>query len=348
MTRLFEASARTWGAGRTYIIAELSANHGGSLESAKRVVRAMGQSGADAVKLQTYTPDTMTIDSPKDYFTVGKGTMWEGRTLHDLYAEAHTPWEWQPELFALANELGMDCFSTPFDKTAVDFLEELNPPAYKVASFELVDLPLIEYIASKGRPIIMSTGMGTLAEISDAVEVVKSAGVPLALLKCTSAYPSLPESMNLRTIPHLADAFGVPTGLSDHTMGVSVPVAAVALGACIVEKHFTLSREIPGPDSSFSLEPDEFKTMVDSVRVTEKALGKVNYTLTEKEEASKVFRRSLFVVKDVKAGESFTNQNVRSIRPGYGIAPSNVDRVIGRKSATDIERGTPLSDAHIS
>ncbi|TWU37666.1 Pseudaminic acid synthase [Novipirellula aureliae] len=327
---------------RTYLIAELSANHGGSLDHAMESIRAMKDSGADAVKLQTYTADTLTIDCDRDDFKVGTGSLWEGRTLYDLYQEAHTPWEWHEPLFQLANDLGMDCFSTPFDKTSVDFLETLNPPAYKIASFELVDLPLIEYVASKGRPVIMSTGMGSLAEIHDAVEIVKKAGVPLALLKCTSAYPALPESMNLQTIPHLADAFGVPAGLSDHTLGIAVPVAAVALGACIIEKHFTLSREAPGPDSAFSLEPHEFKAMVDAVRVTEQALGTVNYELTEKEQASKVFRRSLYVVKDIAKGDMFTEKNVRSIRPGYGLPPKRLSEVVGRTARQDIAAGTAL------
>jgi pseudaminic acid synthase len=312
------------------MIAELSANHGGSLDQALKVIRAMKDAGADAVKLQTYTADTLTLKSDRPEFQVGEGTLWEGRTLYDLYEEAHTPWEWHEDLFQLANELGMDCFSTPFDRTAVDFLETLNPPCFKIASFELVDLPLIEYVASKGRPIIMSTGMGTLAEISDAVAVVKKAGVPLALLKCTSAYPSPPESMNLRTIPHLSDAFDVPVGLSDHTLGISVPVAAVALGACIIEKHVTLSRDDPGPDSAFSLEPHEFKQLVDSVRVTEKSLGKVNYELTEKEIASKIFRRSLFFVHDLPSGATIGSEDVRSIRPGYGLSPKYVSNIIGQ------------------
>ncbi|MEZ6107346.1 MAG: pseudaminic acid synthase [Pirellulaceae bacterium] len=233
----------------TYIIAELSANHAGSLSHALDTIRAMKDAGADAVKLQTYTADTLTIDCDRPEFRVGEGTLWSGRTLYDLYQEASTPWEWHAELFALAQELGMDCFSSPFDPTAVDFLETLDPPAYKIASFELVDLPLIEYVASKGRPVIMSTGMGSLDEISDAVQVVQRAGVPLILLKCTSSYPSLPEQMHLNTIPHLASTFGVTVGLSDHTLGIAVPVAAVALGARVIEKHFTLSRETPGPDS---------------------------------------------------------------------------------------------------
>lgn len=327
----------------TYIIAELSANHGGSLDHACQTIHAMHEAGADAVKLQTYTPDTMTINSTRSEFMIGSGTIWEGRNLYDLYREAHTPWEWQPEIFRLANELGMDCFSTPFDKSAVDFLEDLNPPCYKIASFELVDLPLIEYVASKGRPIIMSTGMGTLAEITEAVQVVKTAGVPLTLLKCTSAYPSPPEAMNLSTISHLRDAFNVPCGLSDHTLGIAVPVAAVALGATVVEKHVTLSRDIPGPDSSFSLEPEELKAMVDAIRITEKAIGRVNYQLTDKEDASKTFRRSLFVVENIKKGETFTHQNVRSIRPGQGLPPKTLPLIIGRTASDDLTAGTPLS-----
>lgn len=342
MPKEFVISGRNLNCGTTYIIAEMSANHNQDFDQACKIIHAMKKAGADAVKLQTYTPDTMTLDSDREEFLVGKGTIWEGKKLHDLYGEAYTPWDWQPKLFELANKLGMDCFSTPFDKTAVDFLEELDPPAYKIASFELVDLPLIEYVASKGRPIIMSTGMGSLSEISEAVEVIKSAGVPLALLKCTSAYPAPPETMNLRTIPHLSQAFDVPTGLSDHTMGIEIPVAAVSLGACIIEKHFTLSREVPGPDSAFSLEPHEFKSMIDAVRNVEKALGKVNYSLTEKEVASKVFRRSLFAVKDIQKGDSITNENVRSIRPGNGISPKFFKQIVGRRVRKNLTRGTPI------
>ena len=326
-----------------YVIAELSANHCGSLDHAIATIRAMKDAGADAVKLQTYTADTLTLKCDREEFRVGKGTLWEGRTLYDLYEEAHTPWEWHAELFGLANELGMDCFSTPFDTTAVDFLETLNPPCYKIASFELVDLPLIEYVASKGRPIIMSTGMGSLSEISEAVDVVRAAGVPLALLKCTSAYPSPPESMNLRTIPHLAKAFKVPVGLSDHTLGIAVPVAAATLGASIIEKHFTLSRNDPGPDSAFSLEPHEFKAMVDAIRIAEKALGGVNYTSTASELASKVFRRSLVISEDVKKGDILSQTNIRSVRPGYGLPPKFINIIIGRKAAMDLPKGTPVT-----
>jgi len=273
-----------------------------------------------------------------------KDTIWEGKTLYDLYKEAYTPWEWQPKLKEIANDLGMALFSSPFGKTAVDFLEEINVPAYKIASFELVDIPLIEYVARMGKPIIMSTGMATLAEIDEAVNAAKGAGAKeIALLECTSAYPAEPDEMNLRTITHMAEAFGVPVGLSDHTLGIAVPVAAVALGACIVEKHFTLSRSIPSPDSAFSLEADEFKAMVEAVRPAEKALGKVNYEVTEKEKESRVFRCSLFVVKDIKAGENFSTENIRSIRPSYGSPPKYLPDILGRIALMDITRGTPIT-----
>lgn len=327
-----------------YIVAEMSANHNQNFEQAVKILEAAKDAGADAVKLQTYTPDTMTIDCDNEYFRIGKGTIWEGRILYDLYGEAYTPWEWQPKLKEIASDLGLDLFSTPFDPTAVDFLEEMEVPAYKVASFEIVDLPLLRRIAQTGKPIIMSTGMATLAEIDEAVRTIREAGgSQLALLKCTSAYPAPSEEMNLRTIPHMAEAFHVPVGLSDHTLGIAVPVAAVVLGACIVEKHLTISRQISGPDSAFSLEPHEFKAMVEAIRTVEKALGKVQYEVGEREAASRVFRRSLFVVQDVKAGEIFTNENVRSIRPGYGLHPRELPKVLGRRAARDIRRGTPLS-----
>ncbi len=328
---------------QVYIVAEMSANHNQDFEQAVRILHAAKEAGADAVKLQTYTPDTMTISCDNEHFQIGEGTIWEGRNLYDLYGEAYTPWDWQPKLKEITERLGLDLFSTPFDHTAVDFLEQMDIPAYKIASFEIVDLPLLRRVAQTGKPIIMSTGMATLAEIDEAVRTVREAGCEqLALLKCTSAYPAPPEEMNLRTIPHLAQAFGVPVGLSDHTLGIAVPVAAVALGACIVEKHFTLSRDVPGPDSAFSLEPHEFKAMVEAIRVAEKALGEVRYEVTEREAASRVFRRSLFVVRDVKAGEVFTEENVRSIRPGYGLHTRYLDEVLGRRAARDIERGTPL------
>lgn len=327
-----------------YIIAELSANHNQDFDQAEQLVRAAKGAGADAIKLQTYTPDTITISCDNEYFRIGEGTLWEGNNLYRLYGEAYTPWEWQPKLKVIANDLGLDLFSTPFDFTAVDFLEEMGVPAYKIASFELVDLPLIRRVAQTGKPMIMSTGMATLAEIDEAVRTAREAGATqIALLKCNSAYPAPVEEMNLRTIPHLAAAFDLPVGLSDHTLDVAVPVAAVALGACIIEKHFTLSRQVPGPDSAFSLEPDEFKAMVDAVRVTEKALGKVNYAVTEKESASRVFRRSLFVVQDMAPGDVFSPKNVRSIRPGHGLHSRYMGEVMGRRATRSIVRGTPLS-----
>ena len=345
MTSNISINRRSIGSGATcYIIAEMSANHGHSFDKAEELVHAAKASGADAIKLQTYTPDTLTINCKNRHFEIGEGTIWEGRYLHDLYGEAFTPWDWQPKLKAIAEELGMHCFSTPFDDTAVDFLEHMNVPAHKIASFELVDTGLLRKVASTGKPVIMSTGMATLAEIDEAVRTLREAGcTQLALLKCTSAYPSLPEDMNLRTIPHLAEAFNLPVGLSDHTLGIAVPVAAVALGACIIEKHFTLRRSDGGPDASFSLEPGEFKAMVEAVRVTEKALGRVNYEATEKESASRVFRRSLFVVEDIKAGEMFTSKNVRSIRPGHGLPPKHLHCVLESHATRNLIKGTPLS-----
>lgn len=326
-----------------YTIAEISANHNQDYDEAVRIMRAAKEAGADAVKLQTYTPNTLTIDCDKEEFRIGEGSLWEGLNLYDLYSEAYTPWEWYPKLKEVASDLKMDIFSTAFDPTAVDFLEEMNVPVHKVASFEIVDIPLIEKMARTGKPLIISTGMATLGEIEEAVLAARKAGASeIALLKCTSAYPAPPEEMNLRTIPHLSEAFGVPVGISDHTLGIEVPIAAVALGACIVEKHFTLSRSVPGPDSAFSLEPQEFKAMVGAIRVAEKALGRVRYGVSEREAKSRVFRRSLFVVKDVRAGEIFTEENVRSIRPGYGLHPRHLRQILGSRAAADVERGTPL------
>lgn len=328
----------------TYIVAELSANHRQSFDEAVKLLHAAKEAGVDAVKLQTYLPETMTLNARDRGFRVGSGTPWEGRTLYELYKEAYMPWEWQPKLKRVADSLGLTLFSTPFDPSAVDFLEEMNVPAYKIASFEIVDIPLIRYAASTGKPLILSTGMASLGEIEEAVAAARAAGASaVALLKCTSAYPAPPEAMNLRTIPHLAQAFDVPVGLSDHTLGIAVPVAAVTLGACIIEKHFTLSRSVAGPDSAFSLEPHEFKAMVDAVREAERALGKVHYGVSQHEEESRVFRRSLFVVRDVKAGERFTTENVRSIRPGYGLHPRYLDDVLGRVATRDIAGGTPLA-----
>ena len=325
-----------------FVIAELSANHNHDIERAEQSIRVVADTGADAIKLQTYTADTMTIPCDNEFFRI-KGTLWEGRTLHDLYQEAYTPWEWHARLMGLANELGLACFSTPFDATAVDFLEKLNVPCHKVASFEVVDIPLLKKIASTRKPVIMSTGMANLEEIAEAVRTLRDNGTEeLALLKCTSSYPAPPEEANLLTIPHLASAFDCIAGLSDHTMGSAVAVAAVALGARIVEKHFTLSRADGGPDSAFSMEPAEFKQMVKDIRSAEAALGEVSYSLTEKEQQSIVFRRSLFVVKDMKAGDVFTSENVRSIRPGQGLHPRFLDTVLGRCATRDIERGIPL------
>lgn len=327
-----------------YVIAELSANHNQNFDQAVRIIEEGKRAGADAIKLQTYTADTITMKSDKEYFRVGGGNLWDGRFLHDLYREAYTPWEWQPRLKQAANDLGLDLFSSPFDPSAVDFLEKMQVRAYKVASFELVDIPLIQKMAATGKPLIMSTGMATEDEIKEAVGVARGAGAPqIALLKCTSAYPAAPEEMNLRTIPELAKRFDVVAGLSDHTMGVAVPVAAVALGACIIEKHITLSRSDPGPDSAFSLEPHEFKAMVDAVRVAEKSLGLVHFGSSPKEANSRTFRRSLFVVQDVRAGELFTEENVRSIRPAQGLHTRHFSEVLGKAAAVDIERGTPLS-----
>lgn len=327
-----------------YIVAEMSANHGQDFEQAVKIIEAAKEAGADAIKIQTYTPDTLTINCNNEYFQIGKGTIWEGRNLYELYDEAYTPWDWQPKLKEIADQLGLDLFSTPFDETAVDFLEAMHVPVYKIASFEIVDLQLLRMIAQTGKPIIMSTGMATLAEIDEAVQTVRGAGGDkLALLKCTSAYPAPSEEMNLRTIPHLAEAFGLPVGLSDHTLSIAVPVAAVALGACIIEKHFTLSRTTPGPDSAFSLEPHEFKAMVEAIRTAEKALGAVYYGVSEREAKSAAFRRSLFIVQDMKAGEMFTSENVRSIRPGYGLHTRHLKEVVGRYTSQDIKRGTPLT-----
>jgi len=347
---MFTIGDRQLGLGQpVYVVAEMSANHNQDFDQAVRILHAAQEAGADAVKLQTYTPDTLTIDSDKEWFCIGQGTIWAGRTLYDLYGEAYTPWEWQPKLKEIANSLGLDLFSTPFDGTAVDFLEGMGVPAYKVASFEIVDLPLIRRIAQTGKPMILSTGMATLADIDEAVRTARDAGATqIALLKCSSAYPAPPDEMNLHTLPHLAQAFGLPVGLSDHTLGIAVPVAAVALGACLVEKHFTLSRDLPGPDSAFSLEPHEFKTMVEAIRVAEKALGRVCYEPSEQEAASRVFRRSLFVVQNVKAGTVFTAENVRSIRPGHGLHTRYLDQVLGRRASQDIERGTPLSWSHLA
>ncbi|MBM4441963.1 MAG: pseudaminic acid synthase [Candidatus Rokubacteria bacterium] len=332
----------------TYVVAEMSANHHQRYDEAVEIIHAAKAAGADAVKLQTYTADTITIDGAGAEFRVPDGSLWSGRTLHDLYEEAHTPWAWQPRLKAEADRLGLDCFSSPFDASAVDFLETMDVPAYKVASFELVDLGLIERIARTGRPMIMSTGMGTPEEIAEALAAARGAGArDVALLKCTSAYPAPPDEMNVGVIPHLAERFGVPVGLSDHSLAPAVAVAAVALGACIVEKHFTLSRAAGGPDSAFSLEPAEFRELVDAIRVAERSLGSGVPTVTDGERANRIFRRSLYVVEAVAAGEPFTEKNVRSIRPAFGLPPKHLRAVLGRTAARAIPRGTPLAWEHV-
>ena len=343
--REFQINDRPIGPGRpVYVVAEISANHNHDFEKAVNIVKAANEAGADAIKLQTYTADTITIDARQEHFRVGGGTLWDGKTLYDLYREAYTPWEWQPKLKRVANDLGMDLFASAFDATSVDFLDQIGVPAHKVTSFELVDIPLIQKMAATGKPLILSTGMATAEEIEEAVAAARKAGAKqIALLKCTSSYPAKPEAMNLRTIPELMRRFEVPVGLSDHTMDVAAPVVAVALGACIIEKHLTLSRNTPGPDSAFSLEPAEFKAMVHAVRTAEKALGEVHFGLGASEEKSRAFRRSLFVTADVRQGEAFTDRNVRSIRPGHGLHTRHLPEVLGRRATRDIERGTPLS-----
>lgn len=328
-----------------FIIAEMSANHLQDFDNAVKIIKAAKKAGADAIKLQTYTPDTITIDCDNEYFQIKQGTIWDGTTLHKLYEEAYTPWEWQPKLKEIAEEEeGLICFSSPFDNTAVDFLEDMNVPAYKIASFEITDIPFIEYIAAKGKPIIMSTGIATLADIEEAVNACKRMGNDkVALLKCTSAYPSPLEEVNLKTIPNLAETFHVVSGLSDHTLGNSVAIASIALGAHIIEKHFTLDRKLGGPDSAFSMEPDEFAQMVKGVREVEMAIGKVTYDLTQKQKNSREHSRSLFIVKDMQKGDAFTDENVKSIRPGFGLHTRYYNEILGKRCTENIKKGTPLS-----
>jgi pseudaminic acid synthase len=334
---------------RVMIIAELSANHGQKLEIALETIKAAKRAGADAIKLQTYTADTITIDCNNEYFTdVLKGTIWEGRKLYELYQEAYTPWEWHKELFRVAKEEGLICFSSPFDKTAIDFLEHFNPPAYKIASFEIQDIPLIEYAASKGRPMIISTGIGELEDIELAVNTCRNNGNEnIIFLKCTSSYPAPIEEANLITIPDLKKKFNVEVGLSDHTIGIVSPIVAVTLGARVIEKHFILNRSIGGPDASFSMDEKEFTEMVYAIRQAEKSIGKVNYDLNDKIKASRKFSRSLFVVKKIKAGDFFTIDNIRSIRPNNGLLPKYLNEIIGKKSRINLSKGTPLSWDHI-
>ncbi len=339
-----EINGRIIGDGHpAYIIAEMSANHAGSLERALELIHVAKDAGADCVKIQTYTADTMTIDCHNEYFQIEKGT-WEGENLYGLYQKAYTPWEWQEQLRDDAAKVGIDFLSTPFDPRSVDFLEDLGVYFYKIASFELVDIPLLEYVAAKNKPIIMSTGMGTLEEIQEAVDAIYSTGNrQLALMKCSSAYPAKPEEMNLRTMQDLKERFGVPVGLSDHSMGAFSAATAVAMGANLIEKHFCISRAVKNPDSSFSMEPQEFREMVEQVREVEKAMGSVQYGVSRQEESNACFRRSLFVVEDIAAGEVLTPEKIRSIRPAYGLKPKHYQEVLGRTAKRALRRGTPLS-----
>ena len=331
-----------------FIIAELSANHNGSLSTAVETIRAAKRAGANCIKLQTYTADTLTIDSDKDDFLIKSGSIWDGKNYYQLYQEAYTPWEWHEELFKVAKEEGLVCFSSPFDKTAVDFLEKLNVPAYKIASFEITDIPLIEYVASKGKPIILSTGIAELEDIELALDACRRMGNnDIALLKCTSSYPAPINEANMVMVKDMAERFDVISGLSDHTMGATVPVVATCFGAKIIEKHFILDRSIGGPDASFSMNEEEFTVMVQAVREAEIAIGKVDYTLTEKQAKGKDFSRSLYIVEDMKAGDVITEKNVRSIRPGFGMHPKYFNSVIGKKISMELSRGSRLIIDHI-
>lgn len=328
---------------KTFIIAELSANHGNKIDVALETIRAAKEAGADAVKIQTYTADTITLDCDNPYFQIQQGTIWDGTTLYQLYQKAAMPWDWHPVLRDEAERLGLVFFSTPFDPTAVDYLEQMGNPIYKIASFEINDIPLIEYAASKGKPMLISTGVATIQEINDAVEACyRMNNQNVTLLKCTSAYPAKIEDANLQTIRDMRSRFGVQVGLSDHTIGSIVAIGAVALGACVVEKHFILDRAIGGPDSSFSMNPSEFKEMVHLIRQLEMSLGRVQYLDDSKQLASCHFKRSLFVAEDIKAGDAFSIQNVRSVRPNVGLAPVEMNNIIGKKACVDISKGTPL------
>jgi len=331
------------GEGTVFIVAELSANHANDINIAKETIRAAARCGADAIKLQTYRADSITLKSDNEYFKIKQETIWDGRTLYELYKEASLPYEWHKELFATAKEEGLICFSSPFDRKAVDFLEELETPAYKVASFEITDIPLIEHMAKKQKPIIISTGIATLEDIELAVQTCRDVGNDqIILLKCTSAYPAEPSAMNLKTMQDLSKRFHVLSGLSDHTLGITAPVAATALGAVMIEKHFILDRSIGGADSSFSLDESEFTLMVQAVRETQKLLGGVTYELNEKTKRSREFSRSLFVAKEIKKGELFSEENIRSVRPGFGLHPKNYNQILGKRAAKNLKRATPL------
>lgn len=344
MMKVVKIGDRVIGKGKkTFIVAEISANHGQKFNRAVAMIKEAKRCGADAVKFQTYTPNTLTIDIDNKYFRI-KHPQWGRQTLYQLYKEAYTPWSWFRRLKNVADDLGILFFSTVFDKTAVDFLEELDIPVHKIASFELVDLPLIEYVAKTKKPLILSTGMATIKDIFKAINTARNAGTKeIILLKCISSYPADPDEMNLRTIPDMRKKFGYPVGLSDHTLGIGVSIAAVSLGAVVIEKHFTLSRKIKTPDSFFSIEPQELKELVDNIRIAEQALGKISYGLTKQEKNSMVFRRSLFVVKDIKRGEAFSEENVKSIRPADGIMPRHLKIILKKRAKRAIARGTPLS-----
>lgn len=324
----------------TYIIAELSANHNGNLQNALDTITAAKEIGANCIKLQTYTADTLTLDCNKEDFIIKGGTLWDGKTMYELYQGAYTPWEWHQELFDYAREIGIDIFSSPFDKTAVDFLEQFDPSAYKIASFEITDYELIRYTASKMRPMIISTGIATIGEIQDAVDICRHEGNDnIILLKCTSSYPAPLEEANLKTIPSLAETFGVVSGFSDHTLGSTAPIAAVTLGAKVIEKHFILDKSIGGADADFSMDKKEFSNMIKAIRDTEKLFGKVDYTMTPQKKKSRQFSRSLYVSKDIKKGEIFTEENIRSVRPGYGMHPKYLKDILGTVSEKDYEFG---------
>lgn len=330
-----------------FIIAELSANHNGNLDVAVETIRAAARAGANAIKLQTYTADTLTLNSDKEDFRF-KGTIWEGKNLYQLYQEAYTPWEWHEQLFQVAQEEGLSCFSSPFDLSAVDFLENLQTPAYKIASFEITDIPLIRYAASKMKPMIISTGIAELEDIELALKTCRDVGNhDITLLKCTSSYPASIELANLKTIPDMAQRFGVKVGLSDHSMGNTVPVVATSLGACMIEKHFILDKKLGGPDAAFSLNPEEFGSMVQAVREAEKALGEISYTLNEKTKGSRAFARSLYVIRDIKKGELLTKENLASIRPGHGAHPKFLPEFLGKKVNRDLEKGDAFHSDYI-
>lgn len=326
-----------------FIIAELSANHMNDFDIAVKTIEAIAESGADAVKFQTFTPDTITLNCDNEYFHIKQGTVWDGQLLYDLYEDAYMPWDWQPKLKKIAEDLGLIVFSSPFDKTSVDFLEDMDVPAYKIASFEITDIPLIKYVASKNKPIIISTGIAEKEDIELAIETcLKEGNDKIAILKCTSSYPAPYEEINLKTINDMEKKFNTTVGLSDHTLGDEIAIAAVTLGAKIIEKHFILNKKLGGPDCEFSMEPQEFKKMVTAIRNTEKALGTVSYNLSDKTRKNREFSRSLFVVKDIKKGELITEENVRSVRPGFGLHPKYLEEVLGKKAKKDLDKGTPF------